>query len=157
MKFCRCAVFVLVLTTIGLARAEDTSDPLPADAGLSDEDRLLAHDTSVLRKVTTDEAGFLVGVALGWKHPRSLEYLDWDLGMAPPFITYTVLGRHSAISGYFLVNPWTGRLWDVWGCKWMDSPTLKREQVKIRTRFRAEELKQYDALNKIQPPCEFGE
>jgi hypothetical protein len=38
----------------------------------------------------------------------------------------------SPVAGYYAVNPWTGDVWDVSGCKRLDSETLRKRRDAIR-------------------------
>ena len=40
----------------------------------------------------------------------------------------------SPVLGYYAVNPWTGDVWDVMGCKRISSPAIQAEQRSILKR-----------------------
>jgi hypothetical protein len=77
---------------------------------------------------------------------------DFD-SAAYPFYPYEWLGLHGDPLGWFAVNPWTGDVWDIWNCKHITSNALKKKQDRIRQRFTADEIKQYDQLAAIKPTC----
>ena len=59
----------------------------------------------------------------------------WDYYWAPDFITLQaeVLVPSMGIVAvrYFAVNPWTGDVWEPFGCTRITSPTIKRKQDEI--------------------------
>ncbi|HUC60433.1 MAG TPA: hypothetical protein VMF53_00605, partial [Alphaproteobacteria bacterium] len=55
--------------------------------------------------------------------------------------------------GYFAVNPWTGDVWNLWGCHKMSTPALRKSQAAIRKRFTADESKHYAELRRLKPGC----
>ncbi len=61
---------------------------------------------------------------------------DWPFYWAPDFITLQAEVLHSSSVGplemrYFAVNPWTGDVWDPFGCTRITSPAIKRKQDEI--------------------------
>jgi hypothetical protein len=61
---------------------------------------------------------------------------DWPFYWAPDFITLYAEVLHSSSVGplemrYFAVNPWSGDVWEPFGCTRITSPTLKRKQDEI--------------------------
>lgn len=57
----------------------------------------------------------------------------WPYYWAPDFITLYAEVPHSSAIGplemrYFAVNPWTGDVWEPFGCTRITSPTIKRKQ-----------------------------
>jgi hypothetical protein len=60
---------------------------------------------------------------------------SWDYYWAPDFITLQaeVLVPSMGIVAmrYFAVNPWTGDVWDPFGCTRITSPEMKRKQDEI--------------------------
>lgn len=72
-----------------------------------------------------------------------------------PFFSYQGLSRPPADGsfGYFAVNPWTGDVWALWGCRKLATAALRKSQAEIRKRFTPEELKQYAKLRRIRPRC----
>ena len=60
----------------------------------------------------------------------------WPYYWAPDFITLYAEVLHSSPVGplemrYFAVNPWTGDVWEPFGCTRITSPTIKRKQDQI--------------------------
>ncbi len=87
--------------------------------------------------------------------PKDLWY-EGEGRMSPPFFVYNGVRPPPAESGsfgFFAVNPWTGDVWALWGCKRLSTPALRKSQAEIRQRFTADELKQYPKLRRLQPRC----
>jgi len=59
----------------------------------------------------------------------------WDYYWAPDFITLQaeilVPSMEIVTTRVFAVNPWTGDVWEPFGCTRITSPTIKRKQDKI--------------------------
>jgi hypothetical protein len=60
----------------------------------------------------------------------------WPYYWAPDFITLYAEVLHPSSVGplemrYFAVNPWTGDVWEPFGCTRITSPTIKRKQDEI--------------------------
>lgn len=110
---------------------------------------VLADD--IAPKVDAEESENLIYEGLGNKPDGSLDYG----GESPPpaFYDFQGLGPVAGSYGFFAVNPWTGDVWALWGCKRLATPTLRKSQAKIRQRFTKDELKQYPKLHKIRPEC----
>jgi hypothetical protein len=74
---------------------------------------------------------------------------------SPPFFVFQgIIGHGAADSfGFFAVNPWTGDVWSLFGCKWLSTPTLRKSQAEIRSRFTPDELKEYPRLHRLNPGC----
>jgi hypothetical protein len=82
--------------------------------------------------------------------------LDPDLPtVSPPFFVFDGISPSPAEGsfGYFAVNPWTGDVWELWGCRRLSTPALRKSQAEIRGRFTSEELKQYARLRNLKPDC----
>lgn len=111
-----------------------------------------AYAKDIAKKVRINEARELVYEAngpVGYKN-----YYDYDGSMSKPFITFDLIGGGEAGSaGFFSVNPWTGDVWALWGCKKLTTPRLRKFQAKIRQRFDADELKHYKELRSLKPMC----
>ncbi len=58
-------------------------------------------------------------------------------------------------SGFYVVNPWTGAVWDIlWEChKRFSTPALEKARAAIRRRFTAVEMTDYRYLDDIDPGC----
>lgn len=81
----------------------------------------------------------------------SLEYSG--LSRHETFFTFQGVGPTAGSYGFFAVNPWTGDVWALWGCKRQSTSGLKKLQAKIRERFTKGELKSYQTLRDIRPEC----
>jgi hypothetical protein len=82
--------------------------------------------------------------------------LDPDLPTNdPPFFVFDGISPPPAEGsfGFFAVNPWTGDVWALWGCRKLSTPALRKLQAEIRQRFTREELKQYAKLRNLKPEC----
>jgi Transposase DDE domain group 1 len=55
--------------------------------------------------------------------------------------------------GFFAVNPWTGDVWALWGCRKLSTAALRKSQAEIRRHFRTWGLKRYDRLSALRPDC----
>jgi hypothetical protein len=88
-----------------------------------------------------------------------LKFFDYDGNMSsnfsPPFLVFQGASKPPAEGsfGYFAVNPWTGDVWNLWGCHRLSTPALRKSQAAIRQRFSREELKQYARLRRLKPVC----
>jgi hypothetical protein len=87
-----------------------------------------------------------------------LEYFDYDSNSGS-FFVYNGLTKPPAEGsfGFFAVNPWTGDVWNLWGCQRLSTPALRKSQAAIRRHFTREELKQYARLRRLKPECIFGD
>ena len=81
----------------------------------------------------------------------SLEYSG--LSRQERFFTFQGIGPVAGSYGFFAVNPWTGDVWALWGCKRQSTSGLKKLQAKIRERFTKNELKSYQTLRDIRSEC----
>ena len=92
--------------------------------------------------------------------------LQCSVSEAPVVTSYRLLGpkthrpsralqsRESGfVHGSFAVNPWTGDVWSLWGCRKLSTLALRKSQVEIRKCFTREELKQYAQLRRLKPEC----
>jgi hypothetical protein len=86
---------------------------------------------------------------------RYLDSFDYDSHLDPPFFEYYGINDPPAEGGFgFLaVNPWTGDVWALWGCRRLATPALRKSQAAIRRRFTRDELKQYARLRRLKPEC----
>ena len=94
--------------------------------------------------------------AEAWEYGKPPGVLDYDPGMGHPFFVFygisTAPGSQGGF-GYFAVNPWTGDVWDLWECRKLSTPALRRTQVELRRRFTRAELDQYPRLAHVKPAC----
>ena len=88
-----------------------------------------------------------------------LEFFEYDNGVSnnftPPFIVFDGLTKPPAEGsfGVFAVNPWTGDVWNLWGCHRLSTAALRKSQAAIHRRFTREELKHYATLRRLKPEC----
>ena len=84
-----------------------------------------------------------------------LELFDYDSHLSPPFFVYYGLTEPPVEGsfGYFAVNPWTGDVWALWGCRRLSTPALRKSHAAICRRFTRDELKQYTRLRGLKPEC----
>jgi hypothetical protein len=76
---------------------------------------------------------------------------DYDENMDAIFYSYNELGLNVDSLGFFAVNPWTGDVWNIMQCKRISSPAARAMQNKIRKRFTATEMEQYQKLSALMP------
>ena len=95
--------------------------------------------------------------AEGYDHGVEEKWFDFDPGMGRPFFVFYGLTESDGSFGYFAVNPWTGDVWALWGCRKLSTPVLRRSQAEIRRRFTREELKHYPRLARLKPECIVGD
>lgn len=97
----------------------------------------------------SEEMGYkLTAMAIGNKSER----ITGTLKNTTPFLIYQTLERNKHAMGWYAVNRWTGDVWDINGnCKHLISPSLRKEQEKIKTQFSKKELEEYKHLNGLQP------
>lgn len=114
-----------------------------------------ARDADIPWKINKSTAQRLAaeGFFGGAKLDRGLFEDDGDSN--PPFFVFDGLNRSpvNGSFGFFAVNPWTGDVWNLWGCHKLSTPTLRESQAKIRHRFTATEMKQYAKLSRLKPDC----
>lgn len=67
------------------------------------------------------------------------------------FIVYDIHGEREGMHDAYGVNPWTGDVWNLWGCKRVSNPAMRKMQAEIKKRFTPEELKQYHRLHLLRP------
>jgi len=91
--------------------------------------------------------------AEAYDHGRDPKSFDYDPGMGRPFFVYDGINEPNGSFGFFAVNPWTGDVWDLWDCRRLSTPALRKSQAIIRSRFAPKELKQYKRLAAIRPEC----
>lgn len=124
---------------------------------------LLCHSAAtreikIPHKVTEPTAQRLAAEAV---HGRDeyLEFFEYDSGVSnnfsPPFLVFRGASKPPAEGsfGFFAVNPWTGDVWNLWGCHRLSTPALRKSQAAIRWRFTRAELKQYPRLRRLKPIC----
>jgi hypothetical protein len=109
----------------------------------------------VPKKLDVDEAEQLAYKALSGHRPRPPGTLWYEPDISLPFFTFSGAAILAGIDGYWAVNPWTGDVWDLWGCTRPTTPALHRALTDIRHRFTAEERKQYRKLRRLKPVCEW--
>ena len=133
LAFCACPVMLAILFPIGLpARADEI--PLKIDEATA---QTLAADA----------------VYGSTKYIHSFAYQGSDSKIDPPFFVYDGIGPVNGSFGFFAVNPWTGDVWNLWGC-WKESKLASRKiQAEIRKRFTADEFKRYADLSRLKPVC----
>lgn len=105
------------------------------------------------QKIDATEAWDLAYEATKKHNPDkgSLEY--GGLSRRESFFTFQGLGPVAGSYGFFAVNPWTGDVWALWGCRRQTTSGLRKLQAKIRARFTKDELKRYQILRDIRPEC----
>ncbi len=116
--------------------------------------RPTAEANEIARKLDEKSAQSLAAAATG--HSRTPEDLDYQgADFDPSFFVFYGLNLPPAMAGfgYFAVNPWTGEVWDLWGCHKLLTPVLRKSQAEIRRRFSPQELKQYRRLVRLKPDC----
>jgi len=96
---------------------------------------VLALDPTI-SKATAAELVRDALASLGEGHEASkIPVLPWDYYWAPDFITLQaeilVPSTGTVAMQYFAVNPWTGDVWEPFGCTRITSPTIKRKQDEI--------------------------
>jgi hypothetical protein len=110
----------------------------------------------VPKKLDADEAEQLVYKSLSSRpYPRPPGTLFYEPDISLPFFTFSGAGILAGIDGYYAVNPWTGDVWNLWGCNRPTAPALRRALTEIRHRFTAEESKHYRKLRRLKPVCEW--
>jgi hypothetical protein len=88
-----------------------------------------------------------------------LGFFDYDssisINFTPPFIVFDGLSKPPAEGsfGVFAVNPWTGDVWNLWGCHRLSTPALRKSQAAIRRHFTLTETKRYAGLRRLKPTC----
>jgi hypothetical protein len=87
----------------------------------------------IISKATAEELVRDALASLGEGHEASkIPVLPWDYYWAPDFITLQaevlVPSTGTVAMRYFAVNPWTGDVWEPFGCTRITSPTIKRKQ-----------------------------
>jgi hypothetical protein len=90
----------------------------------------------IVSKATAAELVRDALASLGEGHEASkIPVLPWDYYWAPDFITLQaeilVPSTGTVAMQYFAVNPWTGDVWEPFGCTRITSPTIKRKQDEI--------------------------
>jgi len=90
--------------------------------------------------------------AEGIAHSTQVNNLVYVGDVDSPFVEFYGLTEVASF-GYFAVNPWTGDVWALWGCRRLSTPALRRSQAAIRRRFTPVELKQYPRLHRLKPEC----
>jgi hypothetical protein len=66
--------------------------------------------------------------------PKGFDLMPYVNDYAPDFYSFQALpqglGSEGSI-GFFAVNPWSGYVWNLAGCRQVTSPALRREQKRI--------------------------
>jgi hypothetical protein len=117
-----------------------------------------AREMTISRQIDESAAQRLAAEAF-FGADKDLEFLDYDGSISsnftPPFIVFDGLTKPPAEGsfGVFAVNPWTGDVWNLWGCHRLSTPALRKSQAAIRRRFSRDELTQYARLRRLKPTC----
>jgi len=117
-----------------------------------------AGEAEIIRKIDKTTAQRLAAEAVYGRN-EYLEFFEYDSGVSnnftPPFFAYYGASKPPAEGsfGVFAVNPWTGDVWNLWGCHRLSTPALRKSQAAIRRRFTRDELKQYSRLRRLKPTC----
>ena len=113
---------------------------------------------TIPKKIMEREAQHLAALGLDFHTKEDISSLDFeDDDPNPPFFEYYGIGNGDGSYGYFAVNPWTGDVWALWGCRTLSTPALRKAQAEIRHRFTAAEKKQYRKLRSLKPECISGD
>lgn len=83
--------------------------------------------------------------------PSRILEIDEAEGLQENFLVYAVIGERQGMKSDYGVNPWTGDVWDLWECKRVTNPALRKAQTEIKKRYTPEELKQYHKLHLLRP------
>ncbi len=118
---------------------------------------VLATAKDITNKIDEKEAQRLAAMALSFHDPSDTSSLEPDSTPKSPFFDFYGIGRENGSYGYFAVNPWTGDVWALWGCRKLSTVALRKAQGEIRRRFSAEEKKLYQELRKRKPICISGD
>jgi hypothetical protein len=109
------------------------------------------------RTITLSDARKLVREALAASDSNgpSVKIERFRYNYAPEFYVFMAWWPNPAGSpllGYYAVNPWTGDVWDVMGCKRISSPAIEKEKESIRRRSKlAAEVE--GTLHEKSPGC----
>lgn len=109
------------------------------------------------RTISQDTARKLVHDALVTlnKSGPSVKIARFRYDYAPEFYAFAATWPNpdgDPLIGYFAVNPWTGDVWDIMGCKRITSPAIEKEQDAIWKRSQiAPEAK--GTLQEKSPAC----
>ncbi|HZK90298.1 MAG TPA: hypothetical protein VFC56_09150 [Stellaceae bacterium] len=109
-----------------------------------------AQSTTLRLKIGYTIAARLV--AEGVNQGTTVRNLDYQEHLNHPFFEFYGITEVSSF-GYFAVNPWTGDVWALWGCRRLSTPALRKSQAAIRRRFSPAELRQYPRLHRLKPEC----
>ena len=118
----------------------------------------LAGGAKIMGKLDKTAAQYLAAEAVYGRH-QYLNFFYYDDNMSsafsPPFLVFQGASKPPSEGsfGYFAVNPWTGDVWNLWGCHRLSTPALRRSQAEIRQRFSPAELQQYVRLRRLKPAC----
>jgi hypothetical protein len=101
-------------------------------------------------RINNEMAARLASEAVGW----TLKYIDFD-EQDHDFFVFAALGGEygTAPAAWVGVNQWTGDAWDLWMCRRLSSPALRKSQAAIRRHFHRDALRQYTRLRKLHPVC----
>ena len=117
-----------------------------------------ARETTISRKIDEPTAQRLAAEAV-YRGDKYLEFFEYDGNMSsnfsPPFLVFQGASKPPAERsfGFFAVNPWTGDVWNLWGCHGLSTPVLRKSQAAISRHFTGAELKQYARLRRLKPEC----
>jgi len=107
-------------------------------------------------KITVDEARVIVQAIFKsdeLQHEITLE--EYQNEHSPEFYGFEALRSNpggSANVGFYLVNPWTGDIWDIWSCKLVENPIIKKIQNKIRQHLKLSGTA-YNKAHTLKPFC----
>jgi hypothetical protein len=113
------------------------------------------------RTISRDAANKLVREALVALHEDgpSVKIVRFRYDYAPEFYSFTAMWPNpdgDPLIGYFAVNPWTGDVWDVMGCRRITSPAIEKEQESIWKRSRLAPGAK-ETLREKSPACSAAE
>jgi hypothetical protein len=117
---------------------------------------LAARETEIPWKIGEETAQRLAAQG-HYGDDKYIDSFDYNRGISPPFFVFAGVNDAPAEGGfgYFAVNPWTGDVWELWGCHRLSTPALRRSQAAIRRRFTRDEMNQYTRLRGLKPICTY--
>jgi len=88
------------------------------------------------RQISSKAAWKLMGEAMAASgiDPKGFDLVPYVNSYAPDFYSFQALPRGPGAEGsigFFAVNPWSGYIWNLAGCRQVTSPSLKKEQARI--------------------------
>lgn len=109
-----------------------------------------ASATEASRKIDHEAARRLAAEAFKWNE----RYVEYDHDDRSFFIVAPMGGEYATAPVTWLaVNPWTGDVWELWTCKRLSTPALRKSQAAIRESFSGAEARQYAKLHAMKPAC----